>query len=441
MERFEDAESRLVEALKDEGIPTIIALTKHGMFPDFRADVLQLAPAADAVIPIRALEMPNLAGTFGLTDLVEATFRLLPDAVKSSFVAAKKVDGAMKAADSRKVISGAVTAAVTTALIPLPFSDAITIVPIQIGMVTGTYTPLESRQAILHGLSATDCAIIEYDYCPELSFRANSLASHFKLNQTAEQTFHIRILGKIYLPGARLWFMTAPQAYFGRSLDLKRTADMHRPNIIQDAAEFFLREHSVRSRLPDDVVRMRGRAQRLFAAPVEQPLKGCLTQLPRGLSFWVALPHVVTDRALYHAAVAQSVAFASGSIFEANAQNEPHGVGIGFGTLPAEALGKAARRLTAALEPRTAPNIICSGGFRPIAVIQPYWCGRHAARNLGALPAHLPRYEVMIDVVHDACPCRGGAMHSIGEVLTEQLDMVPMQLRVRVTRRPCGACP
>ncbi len=76
----------------------------------------------------------------------------------------------------------------------------------------------------------------------------------------------------------------------------------------------------------------------------------------------------------------------------------------------------------------------------PTADLKPQPRGRRAARNLGALPAHLPRYEVMIDVEHDACPCCGGAMHSIGEVRTEQLDMVPMQLRVRVTRRPRYAC-
>jgi hypothetical protein len=29
-------------------------------------------------------------------------------------------------------------------------------------------------------------------------------------------------------------------------------------------------------------------------------------------------------------------------------------------------------------------------------------------RNHGALPAHLPRYEVVIDVAHEACPCCGG---------------------------------
>ena len=63
-----------------------------------------------------------------------------------------------------------------------------------------------------------------------------------------------------------------------------------------------------------------------------------------------------------------------------------------------------------------------------------------AARNHGALPAHLPRYEVVIDAAPEACPCCGGTMHSIGELRTEQLDIVPAQLRVRVTRRPRYAC-
>lgn len=62
------------------------------------------------------------------------------------------------------------------------------------------------------------------------------------------------------------------------------------------------------------------------------------------------------------------------------------------------------------------------------------------ARNHGALPAHLPRYEVLVDAAPGNCPCCGGTMHRIGEVCTEQLDIVPAQLRVRVTRRPRYAC-
>jgi len=65
---------------------------------------------------------------------------------------------------------------------------------------------------------------------------------------------------------------------------------------------------------------------------------------------------------------------------------------------------------------------------------------RRAVRNHGALPSHLPRYEVVIDTDHAACPCCGGAMHCIGELRSEQLDIAPAQLRVRVTRRPRYAC-
>src|SRR3954447_8735637 len=64
-------------------------------------------------------------------------------------------------------------------------------------------------------------------------------------------------------------------------------------------------------------------------------------------------------------------------------------------------------------------------------------------RNLGALPAHLPRVEVLIDVEDKSCPCCGGALHVIGEDTSEMLDVVPAQLRVRVIRRPrygCRAC-
>lgn len=64
----------------------------------------------------------------------------------------------------------------------------------------------------------------------------------------------------------------------------------------------------------------------------------------------------------------------------------------------------------------------------------------HPVRNHGALPSHLPRYEVVIDAEHEACPCCGGDMHCIGELRTEQLDIAPAQLRVRVTRRPRYAC-
>jgi transposase len=63
--------------------------------------------------------------------------------------------------------------------------------------------------------------------------------------------------------------------------------------------------------------------------------------------------------------------------------------------------------------------------------------------NRGALPTHLPRVEVVIDVEDKTCPCCGGGMHVIGEDRSERLDVVPAHFRVIVTRRPkygCRAC-
>src|SRR3954452_22233412 len=37
-----------------------------------------------------------------------------------------------------------------------------------------------------------------------------------------------------------------------------------------------------------------------------------------------------------------------------------------------------------------------------------------ARRNLGHLPAHLERYEVVIDPEDRCCPCCGGVLHQIG---------------------------
>jgi transposase len=65
---------------------------------------------------------------------------------------------------------------------------------------------------------------------------------------------------------------------------------------------------------------------------------------------------------------------------------------------------------------------------------------RPRAINRGALPAHLPRIETVIDVADRTCPCCSGALHRIGEERSEQLDVVPARLRVLVTVRPKYAC-
>ena len=60
--------------------------------------------------------------------------------------------------------------------------------------------------------------------------------------------------------------------------------------------------------------------------------------------------------------------------------------------------------------------------------------------NRGALPAHLPRIETVVDVEAHTCPCCSGLLHRIGEDVSERLDVVPSQWRVVVIRRPRYGC-
>ena len=56
------------------------------------------------------------------------------------------------------------------------------------------------------------------------------------------------------------------------------------------------------------------------------------------------------------------------------------------------------------------------------------------------LPDHLPREDVLLDVDSEICNRCGGALHTIGESVSEMLDWVPAQLRVVRISRPKYAC-
>jgi transposase len=67
---------------------------------------------------------------------------------------------------------------------------------------------------------------------------------------------------------------------------------------------------------------------------------------------------------------------------------------------------------------------------------------RRAGR--GRLPPHLPRVEQVLLPESTACPCCQGVMVEIGCDTAERFDVIPVQFRALVTKRPkfaCRACP
>lgn len=140
LRRVEPAEEELVKMLADY-IPVIVIITKARSDRGFRATVQQLLPLAQNVIRTQAIEEEfddgHIVHPMGLKELVDLTMQLVPEGQKRAFTAAQKVDINLKKSLSHKIVAGAAASAAGIAVAPIPFSDAIAIVPIQIAMIAG----------------------------------------------------------------------------------------------------------------------------------------------------------------------------------------------------------------------------------------------------------------------------------------------------------------
>lgn len=144
--RFEEAEAGFIRRLDEIGLPVIVVLTQVPMRDaQVHPDAIELAQQISAKrLPIaggrpyltfaRRDEFSDQAA-YGLQDVLDATFRLAPEGVDGALVAAQAIDQARKAKEAQKHIAKAAAAAATTAFIPIPFSDAAALVPIQLGMM------------------------------------------------------------------------------------------------------------------------------------------------------------------------------------------------------------------------------------------------------------------------------------------------------------------
>lgn len=77
---------------------------------------------------------------------------------------------------------------------------------------------------------------------------------------------------------------------------------------------------------------------------------------------------------------------------------------------------------------------------RPAEAQKPAGKRKKSKRNIGALPKHLPRHEVVIEPDSMECPCCAGKLHRIGETASEALDRIAAVVRVVRTVRPKYAC-
>lgn len=144
--RFEESEAEFVRRLDELGLPVIMVFTqvphRNGQF---HPDAIALAEQVIAKnLPIengrpyftfaKADEFADQAA-YGLQEVLDATFRCAPEGVHGALTAAQEIDLSRKSTEAQKVIGAAVASAGAAAAIPIPFSDATLLVPIQLGMM------------------------------------------------------------------------------------------------------------------------------------------------------------------------------------------------------------------------------------------------------------------------------------------------------------------
>lgn len=144
--RFEESEAEFVRRLDELDLPVILVFTqvprRNGQF---HPDTIALAEQVMAKnLPIESgrpfmtfAKADEFAGqeAYGLQEVLDATFRCAPEGVHGALVAAQEIDLSRKNTEAQKVIGAAVASAGGAAAIPIPFSDATLLVPIQLGMM------------------------------------------------------------------------------------------------------------------------------------------------------------------------------------------------------------------------------------------------------------------------------------------------------------------
>jgi uncharacterized protein (DUF697 family)/GTPase SAR1 family protein len=138
--RVEDAEIHLCNMLS-KYVPVIAVVTKAKSDNGFRQKVQELLPQARNVVRVRALETTLDDGytlkPMGLEELVEVSMELVPEGRRNAFAASQRVSLRQKVVRAQSVVASAAAMAAGVGAAPLPFADALLIIPIQVSMLAG----------------------------------------------------------------------------------------------------------------------------------------------------------------------------------------------------------------------------------------------------------------------------------------------------------------
>ncbi len=146
--RFEDNEAEFIKQLQSKihthNIPIFIILTQSFSKNDsaeLKKYIASLNLKINAIVPVLAtpyyVDEDYTAKPRGVAELAELICDAIPKSVRDTFAAIQCASIDLKRKKARAVIGAAAAGAAAIGAVPIPFSDAVLLVPEQIGMLAG----------------------------------------------------------------------------------------------------------------------------------------------------------------------------------------------------------------------------------------------------------------------------------------------------------------
>lgn len=138
--RIEPLELELIKTLSAE-VPVLVVLTQSIGKPakELKAFIENLNLTIYGVINVMAQEFPVSdeisIPSFGLKELIERSFEIIPEEQKKAFNNAQQVDIERKAKSARSWASTYIATSFGIGFVPIPFSDASILVPMQVTLL------------------------------------------------------------------------------------------------------------------------------------------------------------------------------------------------------------------------------------------------------------------------------------------------------------------
>ena len=227
---------------------------------------------------------------------------------------------------------------------------------------SGRCWSLERRRSLLEVARRHGIPVVEDAPYAEIRFEGEAPPS-LKALDAHGQVIQLGTFSKIFCPGLRLAWISAPEELLQRLVPLKQAADLHTATLNQMLLRAYLERYDIDAAIGRIRNVYRARRDAMAAALEREMPAGTRFTRPRGgLFIWVELPEQANARRLLARCLERDVAFVPGDCFFP-AGGHAHTLRLNFSNMPEERIAEGITRLGEALrellaeetEPEPAP--------------------------------------------------------------------------------------